>query len=398
MNLQRPLWPPLADIETALFGPPDSLLDRWIGADPALPPSLREALDADPQARALRNLPAAEPAPDWTDAGNAPPPELADRIRRTADARRTHRHTTLPAPGQIVSVETVIGPQGPLDWVLPRPLALLLAEPTETPAVWYGWLAAPETDYASDFDLVLSEDDGPVDPAAGMVQVWNPAYLYLPNAGRLLARLPSRRLAAVRALAREFLSARAPGRPAHPGTVYPRTLETGDTVLTGSPLGGDDDPRRRYRMLYHAAAEALREPARLALVATAPGSALNRLCEALMDAARRAGRLLEPAPDVAYAMGDTVPREAILALEQGLKLYLAPAPGGVLRLTLERLAGRWTLTRFEQGEPLETIHLDDQHPRDILIFSPARTNRLGIQGPDGLELELPLDWTGESVP
>ncbi len=397
MTLPRPLWPPLADIETALFGPPDGLLDRWINTDPTLSAALREALDADPQARMSRELPVVEPAPDWADADAVPPPELADRIRRTAEARRAYPHAVPPAPGQIVSVDTVIGPQGPLDWVLPRPLALVLVEPTETPAVWYGWLAAPETDYASDFDLVLGEDDGPVDPVAGMVQVWNPAYLYLPNARRLLGQLPPRRLAAARALARAFLTAPTIGHPARPGTVYPRTLDTSDIVITGSPLGGDDDPRRRYQILYHAAAEALREPARLALAATID-SALTGLCKTLMDAARRAGRLLEPVPDVAHAMGESDPKEANLALEQGLKLHLALTPRGVLRLTLERLAGRWTLTRFERDEALEIIILDAQNPRSVLVFSPSRTNRLRIQGADGAELDLPLDWTGEATP
>ncbi|MHB1591756.1 MAG: hypothetical protein ACYCTW_09525, partial [Sulfuricella sp.] len=152
------------------------------------------------------------------------------------------------------------------DWVIQAPLYVLLDRPGETNDLWQGWPVSADTDYASSWDFVLQEQDAPFDPEAGMVQVWNPVRLYLPMAGRVVAELRSERLYAVRAMAADFLLSNDPIDNSWPGRISVRETSTGIKVATGSPIGGQNDPRWRYQNMYHYAAEAIRAPANIVLV------------------------------------------------------------------------------------------------------------------------------------
>jgi hypothetical protein len=69
-------------------------------------------------------------------------------------------------------------------------------------------------------------------------------------------------------------------------------------------LGNEHDARHRYQQLYFEAAEAIREPARLALRALAaiPAGQVGTLLHRLIAAAGRAAEILLPEPRVAVAM------------------------------------------------------------------------------------------------
>ncbi|WP_295387741.1 hypothetical protein [uncultured Thiodictyon sp.] len=191
--------------------------------------------------------------------------------------------STQPRPGLILQIDGASGP-----WRVARPLAVLLSEPAGHPDIWYGWLMAAETDYASPWDLVLEGPDAPYDPSAAMVQVWNPVHVDCPAARVALGELAPARLAAVRDLALELADVHPDPAGADPGTLVQRITSGGYPVLTGTPLGDGQDPRWRYHALYFAAADAVRDLARHALGELAPAPAWwQRVLAALRGAAKQ---------------------------------------------------------------------------------------------------------------
>lgn len=238
MTAPRTLHPPLAEVENALFAPL-AAVDQDAGPPPAAPDSA-----------AAGDEPLVSP-PSW----------LAAMIDRRVTAEAAYGRGRMPAAGQIVRVSRARDGAGqPLE--LARPFAVLLNEPAEH-GLWYGWCCAPDLDWATAFDLLLEPDDEPFDPLAGMVQLWNPVYVQPVDCDRVLTELLPERLAAVRALAVDFVTGAIPETAPIPGCVDTRTLASGHIVLTGTPLGGSDDPRHEYQRIYHHAAEvALRASAR----------------------------------------------------------------------------------------------------------------------------------------
>ena len=259
---------------------------------------------------------------------------------------------------------------------LPRPLAVLLAEPTETRQVWYGWLATAESDYAGYWDLLLGSEDEPCDPLARMVQLWNPVHVYLPSVSRVLAELKPDRLAAVRALALECVTAPEPDRAqARPGVPIRRTVG-GYTIRTGTPLGGQDDPRFRYQQLYYAYAAAVREPAKLAAQAD---SWWKKLTTAF-------SRFFEPYQPIAHAMGEAdneEEREGRHYQRPGLKLALTITDDDRARLRLERTDAQiWRVRVLDAAEIFETARLDEAQPVVELRLDPAEPRILQISNAD----------------
>jgi len=308
-----------------------------------------------------------------------PPAWLGELIERKVAARQAD-FAPVPTAGQIIRVDEAISPEGPLGYDQPYPLAVLLAEPTEHDQIWYGWLVGSETDYASDADLILEDDDGPRDPLAGMAQLWNPVYVYLPSTHGVLAQLSPERLAAARALVLDFLTQPPPDLLRKPGILVERRTSQGQRVLTGTPLGGSDDPRHRYRTLYRAAADLLREPVRLAQLQPT-------LIERLLDHLRAAGEALglgltlTPAPVMGepaatYHLGDWLE----------LELHELPETAHMVNLRVRNLhTTPCRLQVIRQG----TVRRE--HP-----LEGHQTTQLLLEAGSGTELAL-LDETGERL-
>ena len=271
--MMRRLAPPLTVIEAGLFDPSPALVQRWMVGDPSLSAERRAALDADPQVHALAAA-LGEADVEYVDPPPDPVVELPAHIAAQIDARLATaalKLSTQPRPGLMLQIDEARGPRGSLDWDLAQPLAVLLSESAGHPDIWYGWLMAAETDYASHWDLLLEEQDAPYDPSVAMVQVWNPVHVYCPAASTALGELAPARLAAVRDLAVDFLVAHSDRVGASPGApAVLRTTSGGHLVLTGTPLGDGQDPRWRYHELYFAAADFVRDLARYALRELAP--------------------------------------------------------------------------------------------------------------------------------
>ena len=380
------LWPPLALLETELFSPSDALIERWrSGAE--LPADLQRALDADPDAHARRTALAtalaAEPevAEVAEDMPVSPmPPDLQALIRQRVASRQV-TFSSLPTPGQIVRIDEVRGPDGPLHWDLPRPLVVLLADPTATRHVWYGWLVTAESDYAGDYDLLLGPEDEPCDPLARMVQLWNPVHVYLPSVSRVLAELTPARMAAVRALAVDCVTAPEPDpTQAHPGRTMRRQV-AGHWIHTGTPLGGPNDPRHVYQRLYHAYAAAVREPARLA---HAQLTLTERLLAGLKRLAQSLGLGLTTAP--APVMGEATAEIHRLGDWLEMDLHEDQDEAGILTLRIRNLqATTCRIQIVRQGEV-----------RRESILEAHQDARILVEAAPGTELVL-LDESGERL-
>ena len=212
------LWPPLSLIEERL-----SRTDGTSVAQTALKGALTAATD------------------DHVRSPEALSALVGERIRQI-DAARVLRVDQL-RPGLIILVDTA---------------AICLNRPTgKTETTWAGWIAAPDTEYATKADVLLEPDDEPFDPFAAMVQTWNPVQISLPKNPRVLAMLTPARLDVLRAVAAEA-GRSTQDDAAHPGFVFLRGTDSGQPVLTGTPLGGQDDPRHAYQNLYREFAGSLR--------------------------------------------------------------------------------------------------------------------------------------------
>lgn len=403
-DIMRTLRPTLTFIENNLFQPSDDLIQRWTAGEP-LPPGMADTLTANPDACARRaDLERAESEEEDEIPGEAievppMPTKLRALIRRRVAARNA-AFDPIPQAGQIVRIDEVRGPDGPLEAIdLPQPLAVLLAAPTTADLIWSGWLVAAETDYAGPDDVLLGPEDEPCDPLARTIQTWNPVRVYLPSVSRVLAQLKPARLAAVRALATMQTAPMASTLdPAQPGRVVSRQVGS-DSILTGAPLGDDDDPRRAYRALYAKAAQSFLEPpVALALAQTvasasvkpappprpAAPSPLERLVGALRDWAERCGELLAPITPLAQPMSGgaaTDQREAHYELggQVRLRLRADPTPPFV-QVRVERLTEATPLRVEwrEAGELRRKAPLDSTHPVVELTVDPGQLSELTL--------------------
>lgn len=183
----------------------------------------------------------------WADdAQPAMPAHLLELVDRKAAAAQAFVPEPL-AVGQIRCLAAVPDRLGQ-GRRLGRTCAVLLGRWVEGQR-WAGWMVVQEADYASDRDLVLQEDDGLCAPEAAVVQAWNPVELTLHGNEAILGKLSAGGLGAVLKLsdpARQdeaFVAAR-------PGRIGAWDIDGDTTVVTGTPLGLDDDPRIAYQQLY----------------------------------------------------------------------------------------------------------------------------------------------------
>ncbi|MBK1645469.1 hypothetical protein CKO25_12610 [Thiocapsa imhoffii] len=370
------LTPPLTVIEANLFDPSLSMLRRWSESGSCLSPADPLILVEDPECVELLNawkrVEADIPDPPITTPPRPMRASLATKVRQRC-ATQDHAPPLQPQPGLIVRLDRVMDARGPLGWDLPQPLAVLLSEPTEERNLWYGWLMASETDYASHWDLVLDDRDEPRDPLAAMVQIWNPVHLYWPAASAVLGQLQPARLAAVRDLAVDLGNTPPPLGNTRAGTLVQRTTSGGHLVITGTPLGDSEDPRQRYRELYFAAADLVRDMARQSItqedwVVIPPNPNLEQahqsiigassrpwwqsLLETFKEGARAAG--LPHTPEPIAALGPAEPEAEIVTswqLADWISYQVIPgAIGDSVRLRVRLLQCEPLLVGLERGK------------------------------------------------
>ncbi len=237
----RELWPPITVIERKVLG---------YGNEPGAPINNVET-----------GLPFEKPA---TTTAQAVVPEMPAAIRDVIQRRVAAQAVVFALPpkqGQIVLIKRRTITDEEPDSEAQESFGVLLVRSGYESGVWEGLLVAPETDYATCWDLLLEPEDEPFDPAAGMVQVWNPVQVQVPEDAVVLAELKPDRMETVQLLASEFAQGLPPEKTrSQPGWIGVRQVD-GYSVLTGTPLGGESDPRRDYQRLYEQAAAMICVPA-----------------------------------------------------------------------------------------------------------------------------------------
>lgn len=326
--MTHPLYPPLARIRSELFDTPER---RTASAD-------FSETDDDPRWDAL----ASEPLPDF----------ITDLIERQAAAFQAHPSAP-PAVGQIRCLDAISEGRS-----IGRNVAVLLGAHLDGKR-WSGWLVAQEVDYASDRDLVIEADDGPVDPLAGMVQTWNPVRVLIDGQERILGKLSPLRLAAVMALADAPQD--GAGVKPKPGKVYGWDLDTRIVVATGTPLGGPDDPRHEYRAIYRQlAAEITAAASAVAPTATHPSQQTGWLVGTFVRPAWTFGAMAAATLLALHALLDGAPRTENLGYNgqaPGMQ-PVAPSTGQVLRVTLAAKGDLGTLRDLLRLPGVSLRHLE----------------------------------------
>ncbi|MDD4912225.1 MAG: hypothetical protein PHP57_08005 [Sideroxydans sp.] len=174
------------------------------------------------------------------------PAFIRDKVRKRIATREAH-FDTQPKAGQIWRFD---GLQNNL-----APSCVLLDHP-KVGKVWSGWFVSPETDYASNRDVLLEPKDEPFDPIAAMVQTWNPVSVDISKGSKVLALLASDRMAAMREVANGECEE---GGGARAGFVAPLKTHSGAVVLSGTCITHPEDSRRQYQTLYRTAAQTLEQ-------------------------------------------------------------------------------------------------------------------------------------------
>jgi len=220
--MKRPLFPPLSQIERELFGVPDSFADEEL-VDPDRSPLGIAVAPSDHLLAMMERRVAADQA-------YPPAPLAVGQIRRLTSVSHSGRQ-------------------------LGRSCAVLLGRAVDGRR-WAGWLVAQESDWAGERDLILQEEDGVLALDAAMAQAWNPVEVSLRGDEAILGKLSPQRVAAVSTLS-SHVPTDAQWVAPRPGRIGAWDLDEGTTVVTGTPLGGDDDPRAAYQDLYRRLASEL---------------------------------------------------------------------------------------------------------------------------------------------
>ncbi|MBN8748591.1 Uncharacterised protein [Xylophilus ampelinus] len=274
------LWPPLNVIRSAFEPPAPAAAAAGAGTPMAMHPRA-EAGPAERHSLEALLLPLTE-------------------LARRREAVAARAFPARWAPGRLVSVlheERLLG------------VLLDRCTPAAEGERWHGWMAASEADWAGACDVLLEPGDEPFEPLFGMVQTWNPVTLVpAPQlCARVLGEVSATRLAALRAVADECATKAATGIAPAPGRIALRTVADTFTVLSGTPLAPEGDPRTDYQALYAEAAARLNALSNASTGALRPAAGMPRV-EAAGRSAGWGTRLR------GWLLGDGVWRPALAVL------------------------------------------------------------------------------------
>jgi len=316
---------------------------------------------------------------------------VRDAIRRRG-ALRGARFSPTPLSGQIVLIERQVSMEsrGPEP---ARPAAVLLMD-SAGKGIWDGFVVGSETDYATCWDLVLEPDDEPIDPVAGMVQVWNPVCISVPEQAVVLGELSSERVAALRALTSEFArGTRGSAGPSRAGWVGTRHVD-GYSILTGTPLGEEDDPRRAYQRIYTRVAAEISRPAAEEREDRRLAALVTKVARGLEQWAARAGIGVAPVEAIPQPLGEQLTEVEIgYRLGADIKLELMPhVAEPALQIRVVLLGTSPVDVVLRQGdEVLQHFRLEQSGASSNLFLDFEEPYVLGIQMSDaGVDYEIPL--------
>lgn len=353
--------PELKDIASNLFGPKWDLVREWHADSDEIPNRLVIALENSALAQVMRDIIVEEETTRTADETNQEGdssmgiPEVLPAYLQ-AMARNFHQldaiqHEEIPKPGQIVVVNSLDSPNPDIEIMfhVNRPLVAVLSRPTENADVWAGWVVAPENEkyFSTVWDVHLEEEDRPyLDSLAGVVQVWNPVQVYIPQVKKIIGKLSTKRLTAIHDLQFIMLEMGVEYEESSPiGEL--REIKISDVTLTvGTPLTSESDVRVNYQILYAEVGAALKQPA---LIATQlpTEAALENMEVGAVDEDRRVETIT--LRDHVDNIADEIARLARLTLS--LLFYEGPQLAYVQRSSSDSESGEpETKQRFHLGE------------------------------------------------
>lgn len=321
----------------------------------------------------------------------AMPATLRHIIRQRLSAQQVSRSLDKPEAGMIVQVEPLVSARDHLSMDLP----VLLDRLVPGNDIWRGWLVAPQTHlaYVSYWDLLLEEElDGPFDPAAAIVQTWNPVYVRVEKAALVLGRLGRERLSAARVLEHEFEQGLSEDacKP-ETGRFGVRELD-GFSVVTGTPLGNVHDVRRDYQRLYSRAAAALSEQADEAVADALAEGWLTRIARNLEQWAANLGVPIATHPLIPQPMG-MGEHASVYLLDKHAQLSLHPyLSEQALHVQVAAVGETMIEAVLKAGdEVLQTSNIGGTNRMADFFMDLRQGHVLMLRIPDqGLELEIPM--------
>ena len=183
------------------------------------------------------------------------------------DARRSAEDLLLPLTELARRREAVAQRAFPAGWAPGRLVSVVhegrllgvLLDKCLHGELWQGWMAASEVDWAGAFDVLLEPGDEPFEPLFGLIQAWNVVTLQRSPqlCPRVQGEVSATRLGAIRAVADESAAQTRLAIEPEPGRIALRTVGGVFSVLSGTPLAAQQDPRADYQMLYREAAARL---------------------------------------------------------------------------------------------------------------------------------------------
>jgi hypothetical protein len=389
--MKKQLWPSLSLIQQRL-SPADADISALSLDEPRFQRS-RSSVENDDSSAGIGT--------EKLDTSIAVPAFLQDMFqRREASQHATFSHK--PQAGQIVLAN------------LPHTLGVLLLEPLpddllknrqEAGKVWQGLAVAQDSDYAGYWDVLLEEDDGPCDPVAAMIQIWNPVQVYIPETDAVLAQLSPERLQAIRAASEEYvLGPDTNPLDANPGVLGMRSTFHNHCVVTGTPLGGDNDPRQQYQQWLHKAADAIRQPAQAFLVSVVgeeEPSCIEHLFEKIKSAIIRLTDtefslpMPQLVPDVAYALGDDKSANKITYGHLELVMREEEHTQLLCRFVGSADDSPCVIRQKTGNLPTNTFTLDSNYPEETLYIHQDKSGLLALCCGDIPEIEVALPLSDE---
>lgn len=289
------LTPSMTVIRHNLFAPAYDLVKKWAEQPQTLDRAIIKRLNASPlaqqekQAYIQSQIPEEEnkeeeiiaqlfalntsenPSPQ-----NAPIPDAIQQLIQQRSQAAMHTFSPSPSEGLMVLVKEGDGSAGDLELAMASPLVVILDKKSRHENIWNAWMVARETDYASNWDMLLDpHNDAPLDPLAGMVQVWNALRINVSLIGKTMGQLSLQRLTELRNLSSEYKRTRA---------------------LVGG-VDASSQIIQQYQRMYNKAAHFIDKKAQQ----TEPS--FERWKTALLAQAEKLGQHFTLTPVINYAMG-----------------------------------------------------------------------------------------------
>lgn len=289
--------PSIEEIKHHLFAPSYALLKVWIEAPETLSLQVKQQLDASNLSQQqrqsyLRTQENQDNNEEILNMMNQVPetessvPDAIQQLIQQRSESAKHRFSPFPHAGLITLLTEGTRSSHDLYLEIASPLIVILNKATTNKQLWQGWMVATETDYASMWDMILEQKiDAPLDPMAGMVQVWNPVTIDLAMIAQVIGELTPQRMNTLNALNNEFKRQKT------------ATHKT--------------DSHTEYQAIYHQIATCIKTQVEQAK------NPYQYWLNTFLSYAKEWNQLLIPVPTFEHAMGGSSESEGIEKKQQG---------------------------------------------------------------------------------